>query len=335
MHHVALKLMVAVIWALGVVAIWFIYNSLRTKVAKNDKALKKIDFAAQWLFNGVVTFIVAYWSWGHSIKIDKITVRWPLVTPIFVIAGLVIAKVLIGLYTIPVRKGLLPSSFAGTDWGETEKALDNALDYNDVMAMTTARLMSDYIRDSIVVARFRHVDDAEFVKVLVWFIIKLFDEQCSVAGLDTQFAYGTPEEMNDRTPFRDYSVYMQVVTTVQELDKRYSVASGLCTISLPFILLNQTYIVAMFASRVIPPNVLENYLNCVLSLCENESITSREKVIQRANDLGVTTIEEADQFFMRRSQVCVKVVNYYHAPIRSSARDASQLFCLRARAIFG
>ena len=162
-------------------------------------------------------------------------------------------------------------------------------------------MMSDEFRNNLIVTRVRSPRDDDIAKEAMAILVKLFDEQCTAIGLETSFMMGTPAEMMDRSQFDDYSLFMLVSSAAQTLDKRYSPGNGVSMVAVPFRLLDATYIVVMFAPRVIPPNVLDNYLNCGLILCSNEAIVDRARAGAYARTLGVTTLEEAERFVEQTS----------------------------------
>lgn len=85
------------------------------------------------------------------------------------------------------------------------------------------------------------------------------------------------------------------------IGKRSVAGNGLSMVAVPFRLLNATDIVAMYAPRVIPPDVLDNHFHYGLILCSNEAIADPTRAGTYVRTIAVATSEEAERFVEQTS----------------------------------
>lgn len=287
----------SVLWVVGFVVIAFVYRKAIHKYGD-----EKANFWGWTVFNAGLIFVGAYAAHGQQIKIDSITIPHILTTPVFIIIAIALAKVMVGIFSLPLNRGILPNTFNALAGEKSQKTYVDALDYNDALAYVMQRMMEEEFRDDLAVLRFKCQTDDEFINEVTTLMTKIYDIQLTSFDLHTILLLEPPARLQDRSLMPDeidFATFTQIATAAKNNTPKYWETG----VAEPFIFWGRDFLFVLCttSSPTIPSRVLENYLSAWNVLCESPYIKDRQQAIQRANGIGVMTQQDAEQYLATTS----------------------------------
>lgn len=197
---------------------------------------------------------------GGGVKLSIV-----LITPVLIIMILVMAKLIVGLISLPFTRGFLPMMNQSGEETVLETAVD-AQQYYEAMTTVLQRMVKERTRNLLAVLRYKSLSDKEFINEVLGLMMYMYGFELQRRELEAEFAAGTFQEMQDKSIVvaPDHATFMQIAMPAQAGVQRYWNTAT----SEPFSIRGDTYLMTVYSTSVIPSNVIHAYVATWVTLCE-------------------------------------------------------------------